>query len=85
MAEKGSNFVRYNRTIRVIFLLHILAGLGVTIWLLSSERVWLPKDDGVYIDRLEDPYLFWFLTLGIFLALVAWPTWELWRGGTYRK
>ena len=85
MVEKGSNFVRHSSTIQVIYLLYILAGLGVSTWLLSSEGVWLPKDDGVYLDRLGDPYLFWGLTVGIFLALVVWPIWELWRGGTYRK
>lgn len=83
--HRERNFVTYSSAIKIAFFLYILVGLAGTAWLLLSERVWLPTGDGVYIDRVEDPYLFWILIGVLFLTMILWPLWELWRGGTYRK
>ena len=73
---------RYSPIIRGILIAEMLVGGAFVAFWLWAGKATIPKHGGglQVLDRVQDPYLYWFLLIAVSCALVALPLWYLYQG-----
>ena len=88
MSDDRKSIVPYSPAIRLIFYVEMLAGICIAATFLWMGEAIIPRTLGgeMYrFDRINDPYLYWFVTVSFLFALVALPAWYLKQGGMPRR